>query len=631
MDSRVDSRGGWVDGRVDGAVTTGEGRPHVPGYHLTEVLGSGAGGQVWRARQAGPGPSAGDGDAEPVPDDVAVKIVRSGELAERELAVLRGVRHAHVVGLREGVLLADGSLALVLDLVEGGTLAQLVAARGHLRPGEVVTVVAPLAGALAELHAVGIEHGDLAPGNVLFDRAGRPMLGDLGTVRITGAAREEQFGTPGYVDPVVVAGGRPGPASDVYGLGALAWFALTGRTPPGALLREPLADVVPGLPDELVAVLEEALDPDPSRRPAPDALARRVFDAAPAEPVWLMGLAPVDGGLTHRIRQLAAADERGAQPPRHRARTGRRLAGSPLVRRLRREPRSSRVGATSRTRTMSAPVRLGAVDDVDERAPATSRASAVPRARAGSRRTPARVGVRRRSAVAAATVVAVAVLVMVIGVVRSPTGTAGPVEETGRPVSRASVGSASDLTAAGGRAGARDLADSGGLDAGSDMAAVDPGGPATSSPPSGTTGTPSGAAAATVTDRSALTDHSALEVVQRLSELRARAFTEADASVLAAVTLPGSPADRQARADLDTLRQQGLRYRGVRLQVRSTRVRSSTPDSADVDVVTDVSAYAVADAQGRVTRDVPAQAGSTSRLRLVRTPQGWRVSRALAR
>jgi serine/threonine protein kinase len=189
--------------------------PNVPGYELVGVLGAGAGGRVWRAR---PG-------ATPVgvpAHDVALKIVRGGDRAERELAVLRGVRHEHVVRLRDSVPLPDGSLALVLDLVDGGTLAQLVAARGHLRPGEVVTVVAPLAATLAELHAAGIQHGDIAPGNVLFDASGRPMLGDLGTVRITGEAREEQFGTPGYVDPVVVAGGLAGPASDVYGLAALA-------------------------------------------------------------------------------------------------------------------------------------------------------------------------------------------------------------------------------------------------------------------------------------------------------------------------------------------------------------------------------------------------------------------------
>ena len=244
--------------------------------------------------------------------------------------MLRGVRHEHVVRLRDSVPLPDGSLALVLDLVDGGTLAQLVAARGHLRPGEVVTVLAPLAATLAELHAAGIQHGDLAPGNVLFDASGRPMLGDLGTVRITGETREEQFGTPGYVDPVVVAGRRRRTGQRRLRPRRAGLVRVDRSAPPGAVLRPPLDDVVPGLPPALVEAVEAALDPDPARRPEPAALARQVYDAAAAEPVWLVGSTPADGGLTRRIRQLAASDAAVA-PPRHRRHAGRwrrRAAGS---------------------------------------------------------------------------------------------------------------------------------------------------------------------------------------------------------------------------------------------------------------------------------------------------------------
>lgn len=497
------------------AIPTASVVPVVPGYELVEPLGAGAGGQVWLAREL---------DGQVRDGDVAVKVVRGGADAERELAVLRGVNHPHVVGLRTGVPLPDGSIALVLDLVDGGTLAQLVAARGHLRPGEVVTIVAPLARALADLHAVGVEHGDLAPGNVLFDRDGKPMLADLGTVRITGEARDEQFGTPGYVDPVVVAGGRSGPPSDVYGLGALAWFALTGRTPPGALLRPPLADLVPDLPDDLVAVLEETLDPDPARRPAPDALARRVFDAGAAEPIWLVGCAPTDGGLTHRIRQLAAADEPSAVPARHRARQGR----ADQLRRRRRFPGvTGAVGLTVLlVATGVAVVLLPDLGSTGHRPPAAA-SDSVPAAA---------TGVRPRE-----------------------TPTSGP----------------------------------------------------TSSP----------------TPTSGTVDASLRDVVQGLSTLRARAFAEADPDLLSTALVPGSAADAETRAGVLTLRATGLRYRGVQLRVRLVRVRSRDSATADVDVVTDVSAYAVVDAQGRVTRRVAAQSGFASRLLLTQTPQGWRVSR----
>ncbi len=286
------------------------GAPSVPGYRLTDLLGRGASATVWRA----------------------------GPLAERELAVLTGVRHPHVVTLREVVPLDDGRLALVMALLDGGTLAQVVAARGRLQPGEVVTCLAPLAEALSDLHAAGIQHGDLAPGNVLLDRTGRPVLADLGTVRVTGEPRPEVYGTPGYVDPVVLTGGAASPASDVHGLGALAWFALTGAPPPGVPSRRPLADLVaPQVPKALVELIEAAVDPDPARRPSADDVARGLHEAAIAVPIWRRGLAPADGGLTHRVdaavRGAALAAATGARhrrprrPVRHRvARWGAAVA-----------------------------------------------------------------------------------------------------------------------------------------------------------------------------------------------------------------------------------------------------------------------------------------------------------------
>lgn len=288
--------------------TTAGPPPAVPGFIIGARLGVGSSGSVWRARAVLGGP------------ELAVKVVRAGPDAERELAVLRAVANPHVVRLHQAVVLDDDRLALVLDLVDGGTFASVVAARGHLSPGEVVTVLAPLAQAVADLHADGVQHGDLAPGNVLFDHAGRPVLSDLGTARITGEPRDEVFGTAGYVDPVILAGGRAGPPSDVYGLGALAWFGLTGSPPESAALRVPLRDLAPRAGAELVAAVEAAVDPDPRRRPAPAAFAGALYDAAAATPVWLAGAEPSAGGLTHRMRVMASvAPDHAAAARRHRA------------------------------------------------------------------------------------------------------------------------------------------------------------------------------------------------------------------------------------------------------------------------------------------------------------------------
>ncbi|MGN6613199.1 MAG: protein kinase domain-containing protein [Angustibacter sp.] len=288
--------------------------PYVPGYDLLEPLGRGATSVVWRARPDSQiDPRAGGAQ-------VAIKIVTSGPDAERELAVLSGVRHPHLLELHEVVALGAERLAIVTDLLEGGTLASVVAARGRLHPGEVVTVLVPLAQVLGALHATGVLHGDLAPGNVLFTLDGRPALTDLGTTRITGEPRDEVYGTAGYVDPVVLTGGDPTAASDVYGLGALGWLALTGSPPPSPVHRPPLRELAPSAPQALVAAIEAAVDPDPAARPDPTDWARELHAAVPAEPVWRSGAAPSDGGLTCRVRDLAATAPEPVRGARHRVR-----------------------------------------------------------------------------------------------------------------------------------------------------------------------------------------------------------------------------------------------------------------------------------------------------------------------
>ena len=264
----------------------------------------GSSGSVWRASAVRGGP------------EIAMKVVSAGPAAEREVAALRALAHPHVVRLHDAILLDDDRLALVFDLVDGGTLASVLAQRGHLSPGEVVTLMAPLAQTIADLHADGVQHGDLAPGNVLFDRTGRPVLADLGTARITGEPREEVFGTAGYVDPVVLVGGQVGPASDVYGLGALAWFALAGQPPSSPALRPPLAELVPAAPPALLQVVQAAVDSDPTRRPDPASMAAALQAACDPTPIWLPGAGPDAGGLTHRIRAMAACAP--AEPERRR-------------------------------------------------------------------------------------------------------------------------------------------------------------------------------------------------------------------------------------------------------------------------------------------------------------------------
>lgn len=255
----------------------------------------------------------------------------------------------YVVPVLEVLAISDPepATAVVMPLLDGGSYAAVVAARGRLSPGEVVTALAPMAGALGTLHAAGLVHADLSPGNVLFDGSGRPWLADLGVARIVGDVVSPVWGTQGYLAPEVEAGAEPSAAADVFGVGALAWLALVGEPPGPSFVRTPLAQAAPGLPEEFTALLERCLHADPTVRPSAEALALELFDAAAPQPLRLpVGEADISA-LTRRIRAGApppagaprpgSAPAGGVRPtpyaPRHRA--PRRLGGVRLVRPVR--------------------------------------------------------------------------------------------------------------------------------------------------------------------------------------------------------------------------------------------------------------------------------------------------------
>lgn len=281
--------------------------PVVPGYTVGGLLGIGASSQVWRATR--------DVDALQVALKVIDADASGGHDPSREIAVLERARHPHLVQLHDYLALPGGRVMLVLQLAEGGNLAQLVGARGFLTPGELVTLTAPLATTLADLHLAGVVHADVCPSNVLFCADGRPLLGDLGTARIAGDSDQDSFASAGFVAPEVVAGERPSPAADVYALCAVAWYALAGSAPAHPVIREALTTVAPGVSPVLAQIVEAGLDGDKERRPEADALARAVFDATAPEPLALSPSKDPGLGLTHRIRAAVADDAAQVRTP----------------------------------------------------------------------------------------------------------------------------------------------------------------------------------------------------------------------------------------------------------------------------------------------------------------------------
>lgn len=253
---------------------------------------------------------------------VAVKLLDDPVDGAHEARLLAGVQHPHVVRLRR---VSTSPPALVMDLAEGGSVDSLVRVRGPLDPGEVVTVLAPVADALAALHGTGAVHGDVTAANVLLGTDGRPLLADLGAGRLLGTGRSAA--TAGYAAPEVLSGVAPGPFADVHGLGAVGWFALTGAPPGPVAQRLPLVLLAPGCPEDLVQVLVRAVSPDPQDRPGLAELVELLQAAVAARPVRLVAAAmpslPAEEAVTHRIRAEALADRDGDSPGR-RGRRGRR-------------------------------------------------------------------------------------------------------------------------------------------------------------------------------------------------------------------------------------------------------------------------------------------------------------------
>jgi hypothetical protein len=342
--------------------------PEVPGYELGVVLARGGTSEVWAG-------VALDGGRR-----VAVKVVPADlgplEAASREAALSARAANAHVVAVEACVPLADGRVAVVMPQLLGGAVDALVRARGHLSPGEVVTVLAPVASALGRLHDLGVVHGDVSPGNVMLDLDGRPVLGDLGLGHVLGEVSPGVWGTDGYVAPEVLLGADPTPASDVYALGAVGWLCLSGTVPGPPGLRPELAEVnLAGEgSDAVVAALAAAVDAQPGERPGAHELAWLLFAAAEAEPLRLVHGDDEVSAVTYRLRAAAGRPpsspvtrRHGPFPPRLEGGKGRpgshfrtraeeagRHAGD-SVRRGWRQVRSERVGAADHRPVRRAP------------------------------------------------------------------------------------------------------------------------------------------------------------------------------------------------------------------------------------------------------------------------------------
>ena len=213
---------------------------------------------------------------------VAIKVFRAGATADRarfdaEVVVLAALNHPGLVQVYDAGE-HEGDAFVVLDLVDGPTLAARLASGGPIPPAAAAEVGAQVADALAYVHDQGVVHRDVTPANVLCSSDGRALLADFGiarlidTSRVTAAATT--VGTAAYMAPEQVQGLDVTPAADVYSLGLVLLELLTGRkaftgtaqeTAVARLVRDP--DTSTNVPDAWRDLLRDMTERAPSDRP----------------------------------------------------------------------------------------------------------------------------------------------------------------------------------------------------------------------------------------------------------------------------------------------------------------------------------------------------------------------------
>jgi serine/threonine-protein kinase len=247
-------------------------------YRLTESLGKGGMGEVWRAYD------------ERLNRYCAIKVLRqmedpaTAERFSREARTLASLRHPGVVTVYDyGV--DSGRPYLVMELLPGPSLAELLRSSGPLEIDAVRLYGSQVAGALQAVHDAGVVHRDLKPANVVLDNTGSARLVDFGialgaTFEATLTEHGAIIGSAAYLAPEQATGGRANARSDLYSFGCLLMTLLTGKPPftddtPVDILGKHLSEPPPlcssrrpEVPPDLDALVAELLAKRPEERPA---------------------------------------------------------------------------------------------------------------------------------------------------------------------------------------------------------------------------------------------------------------------------------------------------------------------------------------------------------------------------
>jgi len=292
----------WLSG-LGGALTTAlaavTGRAKKPArvgpYTLDEKIGEGGMGVVYRATSRSASRRA------------AVKLLAPGRSGERALArfareaeLTSRLHHPNTISVFDFGPTADGGYYYAMEYVEGQDLEKLVEREGAQAPARVAHLLAQLAASLAEAHAAGLVHRDVKPANLMLcaGRGDRLKVLDFGLIKqldagpdVTRTDELSVIGTPLYLSPeALVAPDAVDARSDLYALGAVGYFLLTGHAPFSGrnavevcahhlhtVPESPSSRLGRAVPRALEALILQCLEKSPSHRPASAASLERAF------------------------------------------------------------------------------------------------------------------------------------------------------------------------------------------------------------------------------------------------------------------------------------------------------------------------------------------------------------------
>lgn len=249
----------------------------------------------------------------------------------REAQALARIRHKNVVAVHDYSGQEEPTLYLVMDKIEGLSLAALIEQRGPIDEPFAWAIAHELANGLQACHAVAVVHRDLKPENVILGKNGRLVLVDFGIARayddsgaVAASAGTQVMGTPDFMSPEQVVSNELTGASDVFSLGAVLYFLLTGKRPFAADTMMatfkklatvdcvPLRQARPAIDPALAQLVSDCMQKEAAARPTDPAIAKRARERLQALGVTsdalLLGMASGGADLAEQLKERDLAN-----------------------------------------------------------------------------------------------------------------------------------------------------------------------------------------------------------------------------------------------------------------------------------------------------------------------------------